>query len=183
MVARADIGSPARNVRGFTLLELLTAIGVGGILLAIAVPAMRTFVQTDQLMTETNTLLLAMYAARGEAIKADTGVTVCASTDGATCNSANWAQGFIVVNTAPGSTPILTTNALTNGSTITEANNQTAITFLSTGQSSAAANYAFTLCDARGAGSARYLQVAPTGRAVESTTPGRNLAGAGLTCP
>jgi type IV fimbrial biogenesis protein FimT len=183
MRAWHDDTSPSRAVRGFTLLELLVAIAIAGILVALAVPAMRSFVQSDQLMTETNALLLAMNAARGEAIKADTGVTVCVSTNGATCSGANWALGFVVLNATPGSTPILSVNALTNGNTISEASGQTAITFLSTGQTNAAANYAFTFCDARGAGSARYVQVMPTGRAVASTTPGLNLAGAALTCP
>ena len=45
--------------RGFTLIELLVTIVVLSILLSLAVPAFRTFMQNDQQWTQQNNLILA----------------------------------------------------------------------------------------------------------------------------
>jgi type IV fimbrial biogenesis protein FimT len=176
---------PQAAARGFTLIELLVTITVGGILLGLAVPAFRSFLQNDKLMTEANSLVISLAAARAEAIKQDVagGVSVCASSDAATCNSANWAQGWIVLSAA-GGPPIQVVGGLPTGNTMTEANGQSQVTFVSSGQTTSAANaYAFTICDTRGAAFARYTQVSVTGRVASSNTPGQDLTGAALACP
>ncbi len=137
---------------GFTLIELLVTITVAAILTAIALPAMRTFVQNDRQWTQMNALVMSMNAARSEAIKQDVanGVFVCPSANGLTCSNAAgaWGQGWIVVSSAPGSTPIMSVPAVSTGSTLTEATPLPAVTFLSNGMVAAAA--AFTICDSRG---------------------------------
>jgi len=180
--------------RGFTLIELLVTIVVLSILLSLAVPAFRTFMQNDQQWTQQSNLILALNTARSEAIKEDLpgGVSVCASTGtGAppTCDGASWAQGWIVLPSAnpfnPGAQakPLQTVGALPPGTTLTEVNGNLSVTFLSNGAVNTAV--AFKMCDIRGAAYARYLQVTPMGRVAASPTVGRNLSSppALLTCP
>src|SRR5215470_18454067 len=88
-----------RATGGFTLVELLVTIVVLSILLGLAVPAFRTFMQNDQQWVQQNNLVLALNAARSEAIKQDSSVQVCSSSDGATCTNTPWEKGWIVLPT------------------------------------------------------------------------------------
>jgi type IV fimbrial biogenesis protein FimT len=166
---------------GFTLLELLVAIGVAAIVAAIAVPAFRSFTLADRSLTQGTSLLLSLNMARSEAIKQDLadGVTVCTSTDGLSCNgTTNWAQGWIVLSSASQSAPISVVPALSTGSTLSVAPATTQVTFWSDGS---ATPTAFTLCDPRGSQYARYTQVALTGRV--TATVGYDLSHNPLSCP
>jgi type IV fimbrial biogenesis protein FimT len=169
------------NTRGFTLVEMLVTLAVGSILLALAVPAFRTFMQNDRLMTQASSLSMALYAGRAEAIKQDTSVQVCASANGTTCSgAATWEQGWIVLSTAPGAVPVQVVGTQPIGTTI-RAGVVSQVTFLSTGLATNGAN--FKLCDVRGATQARYLQVNITGNVVASQTPGLDLNNNPLVCP
>ena len=174
-------GRPGRT-GGFTLVELLVTIAVAGILAVIGVPALRTFLQNDRQWTNANSLVMSLNAARSEAIKQDAPVSVCPTTNGTSCSTtAAWAQGWIVLSSVANSVPVLTIPALPTGTSLTEANALTAVTFQSTGTVSAPA--AFTLCDSRGGTYARYVQVTLTGSIASSPTVGKNTNGAALTCP
>ena len=72
----------AGRAAGFTLLEMMIVIVIMGILMAIALPAFRSFLQSDRLLTEQNQLVMSLQYARSEAIKEDASVWVCASSDG-----------------------------------------------------------------------------------------------------
>ena len=76
-----------RPARGFTLVELLVTIVVLSILLGLAVPAFRSFMQNDQQWTQTSNLVVGLNIARSEAIKDDmNGVAqICSSNNGTTC--------------------------------------------------------------------------------------------------
>jgi type IV fimbrial biogenesis protein FimT len=169
--------------KGFTLVELMVTTAVAAILMAVAVPAFRTFLQNDRAMTQSTSLILSLNTARSEAIKQDvaTGVWVCASTDGLTCagSAAAWAQGWIVLSSVANSVPTVVVPSLSTQTTLSEAANLALVTFYSSGVVQAPA--AFTLCDSRGATKARYIQVTVTGRV--SSAVGKDLAGNALTCP
>jgi len=181
----------------FTLVELLVTVVVLSILLGLAVPAFRTFMQNDQQWVQQNNLVLALNAARSEAIKQDVfgGVQVCSSTDGATCTGTPWNQGWIVLpsvnsfNPAAAPKPLQVIGALPPGTTLNEANGNLSLTFLSSGVlntgllANPAAPVAFKMCDSRGAAHARYLQVNLMGRVVASPTVGQDLNGLALACP
>jgi type IV fimbrial biogenesis protein FimT len=88
---------------GFTLVELLVTIAIISVLLVVGVPALKTFMQGNQLIASTNELVSAFNVARSEAIKRNGSVTVCESTNGTTCSvgTGDWQDGWIVfVDTA-----------------------------------------------------------------------------------
>jgi type IV fimbrial biogenesis protein FimT len=86
-----------RAYTGFTLIELMTALTVLAVLFAMSVPSFREFTRSNRVTAAHNDLLTAFTVARSEALKRATPVTVCASTDGATCAGVtDWAVGWIV---------------------------------------------------------------------------------------
>jgi len=178
----------ASRMAGFSVVELMVTVTVAAVLAAVAIPSMRTFLQNDRMWTEQNALVMSLNAARSEAIKQDVvgGVLVCASSDGLTCNTANWSSGWIVALAPPAAgAPLQTVTALPVSNTLKENNGRTQIVFLSNGTVQGQVAGQFTFCDQRGGGNARYTEVAAFGRIVSapSSTPGRDLTGAALVCP
>ena len=86
--------APTR-ARGFTLLELMVTISVAAMVLAIGVPSFVDLVRNNRAATNVNELLTAFAIARSESIKRGSNVSVCRSSDGATCTAA-WSDGWIV---------------------------------------------------------------------------------------
>lgn len=83
--------------RGVTLIELLVALSVLSILLAVGVPSLNQFTVNSKLSDYANSMFAHLSLARSEAIKRDTRVVLCKSTDGATCVAAGgWDQGWIM---------------------------------------------------------------------------------------
>jgi len=88
--------------RGFTLLELMITLSVAAILVTVAVPGMRQFIQNSRATAQANELVTAINLARSEAGKRGAAVEVCASSDQATCNSSDWTDGWVVREQAGG---------------------------------------------------------------------------------
>lgn len=84
---------------GFTLYELLIAIVVLGVVLAIGIPNLSQFTQNSRMSGTANDLHAAFQLARSEASRAKTNITICASANsmaaGADCGG-TWDQGYIV---------------------------------------------------------------------------------------
>ncbi|HET9642693.1 MAG TPA: GspH/FimT family pseudopilin, partial [Burkholderiaceae bacterium] len=78
----------SRPSRGFTLIELLVTISVAVVLMTIAVPNFVQFQRNSQLTTTSNTLLAAVSAARGEAMKRGANAMVRPLTDN------DWSKGW-----------------------------------------------------------------------------------------
>jgi type IV fimbrial biogenesis protein FimT len=103
---------PARMVGGFTLIELLVSITILAILVAIAVPSFRDAALSSKLTAFASDLVASTQIARSEAIKRNQTVSLCASSDGATCDGpAGWQAGWIVL-LADGTTVIHQQQAL-----------------------------------------------------------------------
>jgi type IV fimbrial biogenesis protein FimT len=77
--------------------ELVVAMMIVGIIAAIGTPSFKYVSTSNRISSEVNGLLGDMQFARSMAIKQGLPVTVCASTDGQTCNGgALWQGGWIV---------------------------------------------------------------------------------------
>lgn len=85
------------RIQGFTLIELVVTMAVAAILVAVAVPSMRTVIQNGRLNTQANDLVGDLSLARSEAIKRRTSAGVCISTNGTACTGGvNWRDGRVV---------------------------------------------------------------------------------------
>jgi type IV fimbrial biogenesis protein FimT len=82
--------------RGFTLVELLIAIGIAGAVLTLAVPAFRSFIAEHRARADMNQLIGAIAAARTEAILRRRPVTLCPGTDGQCAGRNEWHLGQLV---------------------------------------------------------------------------------------
>jgi type IV fimbrial biogenesis protein FimT len=177
-----------RVALGFTIIELLVAMVVAGILAAIGIPAFSSFVQNDRDTGQINSLAMSLNLARSEAVKRNTsaGVTVCPSSNGA-CNSpaGGWAAGWLVLDLDPNNTlaPVLQQVPALAGTNVLTATGGGAngVTFRSNG--SVVASMKVKVCDSRGSAYARDIEVTPVGTVTASQNPGHDAAGASLTCP
>ncbi len=86
-----------RSQAGYTLLELMTALSIMGILIAIGAPSFNDYNRNSRTLAAQNDLVTAFNLARSEAVQRSLRVSVCASNDGASCTgNATWNDGWIV---------------------------------------------------------------------------------------
>lgn len=90
------------RARGMTLIELMMAISVLAILLAVAIPGFRTISLQSQVTAAANDLVSALNLARSEALRRSGNVVVCTSSDRATCTGSPWTAGWLVFADADG---------------------------------------------------------------------------------
>ena len=81
---------------GFSLLELMIAVTIAGVLLGVAVPSFTTAMQNSRQAAAANELLSSMHFAREMAIARNARVTICPSSGGANCEAVSWDQGWLV---------------------------------------------------------------------------------------
>lgn len=84
-----------KHSKGFTLIELMLTLAVVAILLTMAVPSYRTFVQGNRVASQANTLLTALAYTRSEAVKRAAVISICRSSNQSSCGG-SWADGWIV---------------------------------------------------------------------------------------
>lgn len=179
--------APPSAGKGFTLLELMITIVVGGILMAIAMPAFNSFVQNDRDSTQINTLVSSLNYARSEAVRRNTsaGVEVCPSGGGNICNvGAAWSQGIVVYDLDPtDATPWLQLiPAFSGGNVLTATGGAaTGVTFNSSGMANLPVQ--IKICDIRGSAYARDVEVNAVGSISSSQKAGQDAKGAPLACP
>ncbi len=115
-----------RGARGFTLIELMVTIAIAAILMMVAVPSVTAFQRNAELTSTTNSLLAAINAARGEALKRGMNAMVVPAV------GTNWNSGIIAfVDTdrsqsySGSDITILTTSALPSYFTVDAAGSNT----------------------------------------------------------
>lgn len=161
---------PKRNLTGFTLIELLVTVAILAIVLAIAAPSLIELQVGNQIKTSAGDWALAVQKARAHAVKERGLVTICVSSDGATCLAdTDYTLGWIMKTGDSGNNGrILSDFPPPNKIVMTANRAASAITFLGNGQPSAA--FIGLRIEIAQAGNnpntslSRYLCVAPSGR-------------------
>jgi len=195
---------------GFTLIELVITLTIIGILAAFVIPGMRTFVQSNRLVAQTNDLIADLSYARSEAIKRSKTVVVCKSSNpGATppaCDTAvatAWGQGRLVFADGNGDNSysantadiLLRTRESVDGVTLSSFTATVApnlanfLAYTSTGLTNLAATttvdgpHRFKLCSP--SGTVRGLIIEPNGKTqlVQASTFTWSATNYTLTCP
>lgn len=164
---------------GFTLVELMITLVIAAIVLTQAVPSFMATVQNNRLVTFTNNLVSDINLARSEAVKRGSRVVLCRSADpsaaapvcGGTANT--WTTGWLVFADADssgtftaGDTLVRVGMPVTSNTTIISngvANNNLEYNGDGTTNEGGGTGV-FTLCDSRGAGNGRQIQVNAMGR-------------------
>lgn len=83
-----------KRVLGFTLLELMVAISIAAILIALAVPSFTSTIKRNRVQSQARGILSSLLSARAEAVSRGGRVTLCHINAGA-CDGA-WSSGMTV---------------------------------------------------------------------------------------
>lgn len=90
---------PVRPAAGFTLIELIVAIAVLAIMIALAVPSFTSLINGNRLTAHSNELVASLQLAKMESLRRNLRVAVCESDDGATCTGGGeWAQWITIAD-------------------------------------------------------------------------------------
>jgi type IV fimbrial biogenesis protein FimT len=89
-----QMGQPGQT--GFTLVELMVVVAVIAILAVIAAPGMTAMINNGRATGQAEELVTSMQLARAEAVRRNARVTICASTDGASCASTTTWSSWII---------------------------------------------------------------------------------------
>jgi len=162
---------------GFTLLELIITVALIAIFTTFAIPSITTFTKNDRLTTNINTLVGHLSLARSESVKRSQQVSICASTDNASCGG-NWEDGWLVYadtnndGSLNGTDEILRVQqALGSGNNITTAIGGQ-VTYDNRGFATATGS--LLLCDDRSGDFGKTITITSTGRVrseADSTCP------------
>ena len=63
---------------GLTLIELIVALAVFGLLIGVGLPSFNSAISNSRITTQTNNAISSLFIARSEAVKSSANVTVCA---------------------------------------------------------------------------------------------------------
>lgn len=157
--------------RGFTLAELLTAVAVAGVLAALAVPSFSGLIYDQRMSNDTSDLMITLSYARTEASRRRRTVSICPSANGTSCSGTQWENGYIVFVNNDADDPavvdsgeevVRVINGGSDNVTVRADTFSSFISFAPTSFSNAAGT--FTICDQRGATSARGVLINAVGR-------------------
>lgn len=84
-----------KTQKGLTLVELLTTVSILSIVIVAGVPSLQSLHANNQRASVMFEFTTSVAFARGEAARRRLPVTLCASTDGASCSNGEWNGGWI----------------------------------------------------------------------------------------
>lgn len=167
------IMSTARK-NGFTLIELMIAIGLTGLLLSMAVPALDIFVSNARQTGAINDFVSSLHVARSQAVTTNARTTICPSASGNNCEAVSWDRGWIVFSdpdsdrTVDAGERIVASSGAIDGLTIASGQFPTSMTYRPNGRVSNAgfngSAGAFVVCDDRGTDHAKVMIIDLSGR-------------------
>jgi type IV fimbrial biogenesis protein FimT len=109
----------APGPRGFTLLELMAALAIAGVVFALGVPGLGAWMTEQALQERADALLHALDLARSEAIKRGARVDLCPGATACSGGALPWEGGWAIVADADrGGSAIAHERAATPGITI-----------------------------------------------------------------
>jgi len=165
---------------GFTLIELMFALAIAAILLSVAVPALQMFSTNSKQTGAINDFVSSMHLARNTAITTNARVTMCASSNSASCEAVSWESGWILFRdansnqTVDGTDAIIGTGSPSDGPTIASVQYGQFLIYRPNGRvmgANVGTNTGdFTVCDDRGAAHSKVVTVALSGRPKLSKT-------------
>ncbi len=177
------------RAQGFTLIELMIAVAVAGVLAAVALPSFDAMIKTNCMTTATNALISSIQGARSEAVKLKRSVIITALNPGDSSNA--WGTGWTVWRDADSDGTMdsgeelrvtkLTCEQPANGEnrmTIEETNDFSELTYLSTGfiaNTGETPRATLRVCHSK--------QEAETGREITISTIGRPAMNSNYACP
>ncbi len=163
------IGS--KRFLGFTAIELLVTIVIASILVTLALPNLRVFVQNNRLKTEASEFAAALNYARTEAKSNAATVTVCVSTNGTACTGATWKLGWLVWGDANRNSVLNAAEVIRvrpapdNGIVLTSTNDPAVTSFAFSADGSIVDELTFSVCDdTRSGEEGRNITVTPVGQ-------------------
>ncbi len=163
-----------KRQNGFTLIELMIAIGLTGLLLSMAVPALDIFVSNARQTGAINDFVSTIHQARSTAVTTNTRVTICPSAGGTDCESVDWNDGWIVFSdpdsdrTVDNDETIIAVSGAVDGLTFESSEFGAFLMYRPNGRvmnaSLNGSSGAFTVCDDRGSNYAKVMIIDLSGR-------------------
>jgi len=163
-----------RRENGFTLIELMIAVGLTGLLFSMAVPALDIFVSNARQTGAINDFVSSIHQARSTAVTTNARVTICPSSGGTNCETVGWDAGWIVFSdpdsdrTVDNGEIIISTTGSLDGLTIQSPEFGTFLTYRPNGRvmnaSLNGSSGTFTVCDNRGSDYAKVMILDLSGR-------------------
>lgn len=184
---------------GFTLIELIVTVALISILTIAAGPDLGSFMKRNKLSTQTNNFVTSLNAARSEAAKRVSSVTVCIgnAAQNACAAGPNWESGWIVFvdsdndATIDGGETILNVNNEVSGdTTIRSGEYVSSITYRGDGTPTVlgvSTSGTFKICDLEGANRAKAINLMGSGLISQGKKNGDSIVddftGTNITCP
>ena len=188
------------SISGFTLVELMVAVAVAAVLLAIAAPNFSEMLKQNRVQSQVRELYSQLAYARSEAMARGVRVTICHSNDESSC-SGTWSNGWIICvdNNGDGSCAVgdallrvysdLHTNTLKVVDNQSPGVAQDFLTFNTDGSTTLSRPATLTVCDADAdVKFARAVLKTSSGQLLlaslnSGTGVYRDVSGGNLTCP
>lgn len=157
------------NKHGFSLIELMSALAIAGILIGFAIPSSLSAMHATRSSETHSALLSTLMKASHKAALHGVRTTLCPSHDGQTCIAGfDWSMGWIGFIDQNASREreayesIIVSQDALQDTRLISSSGRTRIVFQGNG-GNAGSNATFTLCDKRGEAKAKTLVVSNTG--------------------